>query len=312
VTDARHRMDVPTDSAARVPRSLRRRALRVALPAAAVTLVTGGVVGVAVGLPGSASSEQTDASASAAASASASASATPAGDSVYLADRVGQFSRSTDRTTLQALPKVEDHQFMNAPLNVWPEPREHGKPLDVLPWASKVAVTGVERHGFAQVLIDREVRWVNADYLQEHKPKPKPKPKPEPSASPSESSAPAGLSDAPCPVSSDIESGLQPGAIRVYRAVCAAFPQVTEYGGWRNDGEHSDGKAVDIMVYDDSATGDAIAQFLQEHAAELDLYDVIWSQHIWTPERASEGWRLMEDRGSTTANHYDHVHVAVN
>jgi hypothetical protein len=28
--------------------------------------------------------------------------------------------------------------------------------------------------------------------------------------------------------------------------------------------------------------------------------------------RASEGWRYMEDRGSTTANHYDHVHVSTN
>jgi hypothetical protein len=28
-------------------------------------------------------------------------------------------------------------------------------------------------------------------------------------------------------------------------------------------------------------------------------------------ERSSEGWRYMSDRGSTTANHYDHVHVSV-
>ncbi|MDQ1640746.1 MAG: hypothetical protein QOJ90_97, partial [Actinomycetota bacterium] len=27
--------------------------------------------------------------------------------------------------------------------------------------------------------------------------------------------------------------------------------------------------------------------------------------------RSSEGWRPMADRGSTTANHYDHVHVSV-
>ena len=55
----------------------------------------------------------------------------------------------------------------------------------------------------------------------------------------------------------------------------------------------------------------AIAEFLQGHASELHLYDVIWRQHIWTPERASEGWRAMEDHGSSTANHYDHVHVSV-
>ena len=27
--------------------------------------------------------------------------------------------------------------------------------------------------------------------------------------------------------------------------------------------------------------------------------------------RAGEGWRWQPDRGSTTANHYDHVHVSV-
>jgi hypothetical protein len=28
-------------------------------------------------------------------------------------------------------------------------------------------------------------------------------------------------------------------------------------------------------------------------------------------QRSAEGWRWMEDRGSTTANHYDHVHATV-
>ena len=31
----------------------------------------------------------------------------------------------------------------------------------------------------------------------------------------------------------------------------------------------------------------------------------------WVSEQVSEGWRLMPDRGSTTANHYDHVHIHV-
>ncbi|MGH8775923.1 MAG: hypothetical protein ACRDWI_12375 [Jiangellaceae bacterium] len=38
---------------------------------------------------------------------------------------------------------------------------------------------------------------------------------------------------------------------------------------------------------------------------------MIWAQRIWTAERSSDGWRWMEDRGSDTANHYDHVHVTV-
>jgi hypothetical protein len=118
-----------------------------------------------------------------------------------------------------------------------------------------------------------------------------------------------GLSMAPCP-SDGVEVGLQPAAIRVHRAVCNAFPQIARYGGL-GAGEHADGKAIDIMTTN-VALGYEIAAFLQSHAAELDLFDVIYRQHIWTPVRAGEGWRLMPDRGSITANHFDHVHVAVN
>jgi hypothetical protein len=37
---------------------------------------------------------------------------------------------------------------------------------------------------------------------------------------------------------------------------------------------------------------------------------VIWRQRIYDM-RGSGGWRQMEDRGSVTQNHYDHVHVSV-
>ncbi|MFL6059796.1 MAG: mucin-2 protein, partial [Marmoricola sp.] len=117
--------------------------------------------------------------------------------------------------------------------------------------------------------------------------------------------------DKPCAGTSGVESGLQPGAIRVYRAVCNNFPEVTSYGGRSNHGEHSTGKAIDIMT-SDVELGNRIAEFLQAHATELDLFDVIWRQHIWTPVRASEGWRSMPSRGSETANHDDHVHVSIN
>ena len=61
----------------------------------------------------------------------------------------------------------------------------------------------------------------------------------------------------------------------------------------------------------DSGTGDAIADFARDNADALGVSEVIWAQQIWTVERSSEGWRYMEDRGSDTANHYDHVHVTV-
>jgi hypothetical protein len=115
---------------------------------------------------------------------------------------------------------------------------------------------------------------------------------------------------APCPDGS-VENNLTPGAVYVYRSVCHAFPQITSYGGWAPRGEHASGKALDIMTTD-KALGDQIAAFLQAHAAELNLYDVIWWDRIWTPVRAAEGWRAYGDHGSPTANHMDHVHVSVN
>ena len=50
-----------------------------------------------------------------------------------------------------------------------------------------------------------------------------------------------------------------------------------------------------------SSLGDAIASFVKANYRELGVSEVIWSQQIWTVERASDGWRWMEDRGSATA-----------
>lgn len=119
------------------------------------------------------------------------------------------------------------------------------------------------------------------------------------------------VSGKPCASGSSVESGLSSNAVKVHRAVCAQFPSVTSYGGVRagDGGEHGTGNALDIMV--SGSTGDQIADYIRANASRLGVSEVIWAQKIWTTERASEGWRFMEDRGSTTANHYDHVHVTV-
>ena len=75
-------------------------------------------------------------------------------------------------------------------------------------------------------------------------------------------------------------------------------------------GSVAEGQALDIMI-PSSSVGQAIANYVRANAKALGVSEVIWAQHIWTVQRASEGWRLMPDRGSTTANHYDHVHVTV-
>lgn len=121
----------------------------------------------------------------------------------------------------------------------------------------------------------------------------------------------SGVSGEACSVSSSIESGLTPGGRAAYRAVCAAFPEVKSYGGRRSDpgSDHNSGNAVDIMIT--GATGDRIKDYLIANRDKLNVKYVIWEQKIYA---SYTGWsgRPMEDRGSTTANHYDHVHVSVN
>lgn len=109
-------------------------------------------------------------------------------------------------------------------------------------------------------------------------------------------------------------AGLSANAIKVVKAVNKNFPQFTSIGGIRSDAnaqDHASGHAVDLMTSNE-ATGDAIAAYMVAHADQLGIKYVIWRQHIWSVQRSSEGWRAMADRGSATANHYDHVHVSVN
>jgi hypothetical protein len=236
---------------------------------------------------------------------------------VTRADRSERVSRSAKRVTLVRKPEVTGRKFMTASLNLWAAPREKGKPLAVLPERGRVAVTGVRRAAFAQILHGGQIRWVKRAYLVDKLPKPEPRPASTGgAASGADDPAPAtgssaGVSMASCPDGSGTESGLTSSAVRLYRSICNAFPALSSYGGYDGHGEHSNGKAIDFMTTD-SSLGQAVADWARAHASELDLYDIIWAQRIWTPVRSGEGWRSMSDRGSSTANHYDHVHIAVN
>ncbi len=88
-------------------------------------------------------------------------------------------------------------------------------------------------------------------------------------------------------------------------------------GGYRQDDDgtghgHGSGMAVDFMA--DKATGDKIAKYMQRNFKSLGIYYIIWEQryymnitNIYGPANT---WNLMDDRGSATQNHYDHVHVS--
>ena len=173
-----------------------------------------------------------------------------------------------------------------------------------------VTVTNVTSNGWQQISYKGRAGWVKSDLLTSKKPE-------TPSASPSSESGGSGSgggasSGGTCSSSSakSIESGLTSKSISVLHAVCAAFPDVKSYGGYRNDsGYHGQGRAIDVMVSGDRAW--EIARWLRENAKSLGVIEVIHAQKIWTTQRSSEGWRSMSDRGSATANQYDHVHISV-
>lgn len=219
-------------------------------------------------------------------------------DAAALEARTTALSRSADRTASNVVaakvPPVQRRLWTTEDLDLRLSPAEDAAVSGEVKALTRIGVTGLRKGEYAQVVVGGVPRWVTASYLVAKKP-----------------TAPAHLplSAKPCPDGS-VEDGLTAGAVRVYRAVCNNFPQITRYGGWDNHGEHTSGRAVDIMTSDVSL-GNAIAEFLRAHAAELNLYDIIWRQRIFTQERGGEGWRSMSDRGSATANHYDHVHVSV-
>jgi hypothetical protein len=70
--------------------------------------------------------------------------------------------------------------------------------------------------------------------------------------------------------------------------------------------DHPKGLALDFMC--SRSQGDSLAAFAVANHKQLNITYVIWRQRIWSINHP--GWKAMEDRGSPTANHMDHVHVS--
>lgn len=160
---------------------------------------------------------------------------------------------------------------------------------------AKVTATPEVVRGFRKVTFEGGTGWISDDDLG------------------AEPTLPTGTSMAPCDKSASIEAKIRPDTKFIFRSVCANFPRVHSYGGWRAGGLpfHRNGRAIDIMLtpHKDSAYGHRIADYLIAHAKLFNIDHVIFEQHIWTP--STPHWRKMADRGGITANHFDHVHVAV-
>jgi hypothetical protein len=230
-----------------------------------------------------------------------------AGDvSAALGARTNGASRSGDRSSsigavvsAATLPAAKGRRWTTTAVDLRTTPTKLSRVHAEVAALKRLVITGLHRNGFAQVLVNHRAFWVNADYLAAKKP-----------VAPITATYSGPIIGKACPAHSSVENGLTPRAITVFRAVCNAFPQITSYGGYSPHGEHSSGRAIDIMT-SDVTLGTEIANFLRANAVKLHIYDVLWRQQIFTVERAGEGWRSMASRGSATANHYDHVHVSV-
>lgn len=193
------------------------------------------------------------------------------------------------RAVARAVATARDTRWTTTALNIWTRPDGLAEQVGVLDAATRVRATGRELAGRQEIVLDGEARWVTAGYLSEEKPTPEPR------------------LGGQCTNGTTVPAGVSPNVRAIHQAVCANFPEIVTYGTLRSDGEHAQGIAVDIMVSGDR--GWEVAEFIRRYYSELGVNYLIHARRIWSVQRSAEGWRSMADRGSVTANHYDHVHV---
>jgi len=199
--------------------------------------------------------------------------------------------------------------FTQVKLNVRAKPRQDGKLLGSIKAATKVVATSTIKGKYRRVAAGKLEGWVLAKRLDASPPAPPPVG----AAGASQAADVSGITAKQCSRGTRVERRLRADTIRIYRSVCALFPGVNSYGGWRAGGLpfHRNGRALDIMLTPgrESGLGWRIAKYLVANSRAFNVDHIIFEQKIWTP--GTPRWRGMSDRGGTTANHYDHVHVAI-
>ena len=123
------------------------------------------------------------------------------------------------------------------------------------------------------------------------------------------------------PQSPTIGNSITPRMSEVRDEVDRRFGPFSAIGCYRpgSDGEHPLGRACDFMLSTGGVMpaassvqkGYDIAAWAQANASRLGIMYIIYQQRIWDVRMPSSGWVPMENRGSITANHYDHVHISV-
>lgn len=194
-----------------------------------------------------------------------------------------------EKSLKRVIRKADEKVWATEDLNLWTKAGAKAKLAGEVEVGTRFLATGRNKKDRAQVVHRGQAYWVSSEFLSEEKPL-------------------AGIGGV-CTNGSSVSAGVSRNIANVHAAVCSAFPQLTRYGTLRGGGgDHPLGRAVDISV--SGALGWEVANFVRANAGELGVSYVIFSQKIWSVERGGEGWRGMSNRGSATANHYDHVHVS--
>ena len=123
------------------------------------------------------------------------------------------------------------------------------------------------------------------------------------------------------PQSPVIGDNITPRMRTVKDAIDRRFGPFVAIGCYRpgTDGEHPLGRACDFMLSSGGVMpspsnvqlGYQIAAWAQANASRLGIMYIIYRQRIWDIRMGSSVWVPMADRGSITANHFDHVHISV-
>lgn len=207
--------------------------------------------------------------------------------------------------------KARGTRFATSNLNVRNTPTQNSTVVTVVAPGTALKVTEAVYGDYRQVNWNGRVAWVSKAYLALEKPVGKTSSAVSGSSGSTSGSPDSGSSD----VSGSCSKSMPAGVISAGRAAaleaCKRFPAIGSFGGYRagDSGEHGSGHAVDMMV--SGSAGWAVANWARANAGRLGISEVIYQQKIWTSQRSGDGWRSMSDRGSATANHYDHVHITL-
>lgn len=108
---------------------------------------------------------------------------------------------------------------------------------------------------------------------------------------------------------------MKPDAIHLADDLLEKFPEIQYIGGWRASDpypDHPSGNSIDVMMPDgafkNSDLGHKVLDYAWNNMKKYRVTYTIYEQHYMDPYTEND----MEDRGSPTQNHFDHVHITTN